>query len=87
MAETPNDRVQGGAVSPSDQLALFIDSVQDYAIFMLDPNGYVASWNSGAHRIKGYEAQEIIGKHFSIFYPEEDVRNGKPPRELEIARQ
>ncbi|HEV8434648.1 MAG TPA: ATP-binding protein, partial [Thermoanaerobaculia bacterium] len=62
-------------------------NVQDYAIFMLDPNGYIASWNAGAHRIKGYTAEEIIGKHFSIFYPEEDIRSGKPPRELEIARE
>src|ERR1700682_210210 len=49
------------------------DSVRDYAIFMLDPNGYVASWNKGAQRLKGYTADEIIGRHFSEFYPPEDI--------------
>lgn len=62
-----------------------VDAVQDYAIFMLDVQGYVSSWNTGAERIKGYGVSEIIGKHFSQFYPEEDVRSGKPQRELEIA--
>jgi PAS domain S-box-containing protein len=63
---------------------LLVSSVRDYAIFMLDPEGYVTTWNSGARRIKQYEAHEIIGKHFSTFYPEEDL--DKPPRELEIAK-
>ena len=61
---------------------LLVEAVQDYAIFMLDPEGYVSSWNVGAERIKGYKAEEIIGRHFSRFYPEEDVRNGKPQQEL-----
>ncbi|HJT18268.1 MAG TPA: ATP-binding protein, partial [Thermoanaerobaculia bacterium] len=65
---------------------LLVDSVRDYALFMLDPNGRVTTWNEGARRIKGYEAAEIIGRHFSIFYPEEDVRSGKPERILEAAR-
>jgi PAS domain S-box-containing protein len=65
---------------------LLVSSVRDYAIFMLDPEGHVATWNSGAQKIKGYTPQEIIGSHFSRFYPEEDVRNRKPERELEIAR-
>jgi PAS domain S-box-containing protein len=64
---------------------LFIDAVQDYAIFMLDPEGCVSSWNTGAERIKGYKASEIIGQHFSRFYPEEEVRAGKPAWELEVA--
>jgi PAS domain S-box-containing protein len=64
---------------------LMIDSVRDYAIFMLDPNGHIASWNKGAQRIKGYTADEIIGRHFSVFYTAEDIASGKPPRELEIA--
>jgi PAS domain S-box-containing protein len=46
-----------------------VESVRDYAIFMLDPNGHVASWNAGAQRIKGYAAPEIIGRHFSVFDP------------------
>jgi PAS domain S-box-containing protein len=67
------------------QFRLLVEAVQDYAIFMLDAGGRVSTWNAGATRIKGYEASEIIGKHFSSFYPEEDVRSGKPQRELEIA--
>jgi PAS domain S-box-containing protein len=69
------------------RFALFLEAVQDYAIFMLDPEGNVRSWNIGAERIKGYKAAEIIGKHFSCFYPEEDLRNGKPQRELEVAAE
>ena len=68
-----------------EHLRLLIDAVKDYAIFMLDPHGKVASWNRGAERIKGYREAEIIGKHFSCFYPEEDVRAGKPQRELDTA--
>jgi PAS domain S-box-containing protein len=64
---------------------LFVDAVQDYAIFMLDPEGCVSTWNTGAERIKGYKASEIVGQHFSRFYPEEDVRAGKPPWELDVA--
>ncbi|MEW6733264.1 MAG: PAS domain S-box protein [Acidobacteriota bacterium] len=54
------------------QFKLLIESIQDYAIFLMDTNGYILTWNAGAVRIKGYQAEEIIGKHFSIFYPEED---------------
>ncbi len=68
-----------------ERFRLLVDAVQDYAIFMLDADGYVSSWNTGAKRIKGYEASEIIGKHFSVFYPEEDLQAGKPARELEVA--
>jgi PAS domain S-box-containing protein len=69
----------------AEQLRLLVDSVKDYAIFMLDPVGNVATWNQGAARIKGYNADEIVGRHFSLFYPPEDVRNGKPEQELEKA--
>ncbi len=62
-----------------------IEAVRDYAIFMLDPKGRVVTWNQGAERIKGYAASEIIGQHFSKFYPEEDLLAGKPAAELEIA--
>ncbi|GAB3164424.1 PAS domain S-box protein [Amycolatopsis stemonae] len=68
-----------------DRLRLLVQSVQDYAIFVLDPGGYIASWNAGAERIKGWSAEEIIGRHFSVFYPPEDVAAGKPERELEVA--
>jgi PAS domain S-box-containing protein len=64
---------------------MMVDSVRDYAIFMLDPDGHVASWNKGAQRIKGYTASEIIGRHFSTFYPPEDIASDKPARELKIA--
>jgi PAS domain S-box-containing protein len=68
-----------------ERFRLLVDAVQDYAIFMLDVQGHVSSWNTGAQRIKGYAVSEIIGKHFSVFYPEEDLRAGKPERELEVA--
>jgi PAS domain S-box-containing protein len=68
-----------------ERLRLLIESVRDYAIFMLDPDGTVRGWNSGAQAIKGYTADEIIGRHFSAFYTPEDQRDGKPARELEIA--
>jgi len=64
---------------------LFVDQVTDYAIFLLTPTGEVASWNPGAERIKGYKAHEIVGRHFRIFYPPEDIANEKPERELEVA--
>ncbi|CAG9243294.1 PAS domain-containing sensor histidine kinase [Paraburkholderia caribensis] len=67
------------------RLRVMIDSVQDYAIFMLSPTGEVTSWNSGAERIKGYRAEEIIGRHFSIFYPPENRAAGLPERMLETA--
>src|SRR6185437_7873362 len=67
----------------AERYRLLITSVQEYAIIMLDATGLVVSWNAGAERIKGYKAEEIIGQHFSRFYPAED--QGKPPRELEIA--
>jgi PAS domain S-box-containing protein len=68
-----------------EQFRLLVESVHDYAIFMLDPGGHVATWNPGAARIKGYRADEIVGKHFSIFYPPADVRGGKCELELEVA--
>jgi PAS domain S-box-containing protein len=67
--------------------ALLVDAVQDYAVFMLDPNGQVSTWNAGAARVKGYARDEIIGKHFSIFYPPEVVRSGWPQQELQLAKE
>ena len=66
---------------------LLVDSIEDYAIFLLDPNGIVMSWNKGAERNKGYKSSEIIGKHFSIFYTQQDVDAQKPQKELEIAQR
>jgi PAS domain S-box-containing protein len=68
-----------------ERFRLFVEGVQDYAIFMLDLEGHVSTWNTGARRIKGYLASEIVGRHFSCFYPEEDVRDGKPQRLLKLA--
>jgi PAS domain S-box-containing protein len=64
---------------------LLVDAVQDYAIFVLDPEGRILTWNSGAKAIKGYTAEEIIGKHFSVFYPREAVESHWPERELALA--
>lgn len=64
---------------------LMVESVRDYAIFLLDPSGYIATWNEGAQRLKGYGADEIIGQHFSVFYPPEAVAIGHPQHELEVA--
>lgn len=64
---------------------LLVQSVKDYAIFMLDPEGRIATWNEGAQGIKGYTAQEIIGRHFSVFYPNEAVESRFPQYELEVA--
>jgi PAS domain S-box-containing protein len=65
-----------------ERLRLLIEGARDYAIFSLDASGYVRSWNLGAEKIKGYTADEIIGRHFSCFYPGEDIERGKPDREL-----
>ena len=65
--------------------ACLVESVKDYAIIMLDPGGHVASWNAGAEHFKGYRADEIIGKHFSCFYPPEAIQRGLPEQELKAA--
>jgi PAS domain S-box-containing protein len=70
---------------PEDGYRLLVQGVRDYGIFMLDTSGNIASWNAGAERIKGYREEEIVGQHFSVFYPPEDVAAGKPERELRQA--
>ncbi len=67
-----------------ESFRLMVESVTDYAIVMLDPKGIVVSWNAGAERIKGYSAEEIVGQHFSRFYPEEDIQSGKPQSDLDV---
>ena len=74
-------------MSEEDRYRLLVESVIDYAIYMLDADGIVRSWNSGARRFKGYEASEIIGQHFSRFYTQEDRAAGLPARALETAAQ
>ena len=74
------------ALRQSDErFRLLVDGIADYAIYMLDPAGFVTSWNSGAERLKGYQAQEIIGHHFSCFYGAEDQRKGEPAKALREA--
>jgi len=74
------------ALRASEQrFRLLVEAVQDYAIFTLDQDGRVNSWNVGAERLKGYKASEILGEHFSRFYPQDDIRASKPQREIEIA--
>jgi PAS domain S-box-containing protein len=68
-----------------ERFRLLVEGVEDYAIFMLDPAGCVVSWNEGAERIKGYQAWEVIGEHFSVFYTQEDVERGLPEEELRVA--
>jgi PAS domain S-box-containing protein len=76
------------ALSESEErFRLLVQSVQEYAIFQLDPLGQVVSWNSGAERLEGYRAEEVIGKQVSLFYPPEDVQSGKPARLLAEAAQ
>ncbi|MEV6578553.1 PAS domain S-box protein [Streptomyces sp. NPDC051582] len=77
---------QSGALGPTETaFTLLVTSVVDYGIFMLDPRGHVSTWNAGAERIKGYRAADIIGQHFSVFYPPEDIASRKPHLELEAA--
>jgi PAS domain S-box-containing protein len=84
-AATLEQAVGGIAHETGELHRLLVASVQDYAIFALDPNGFILSWNAGAERFKGYTADEIIGKHFSIFYPPEKVAERFPDYELREA--
>jgi len=82
---TDRKRIEAALQKSEESFRLLVEGANDYAIFMLDPAGRVVSWNSGAERMKGYRAAEIVGEHFSRFYSPEDVAGGKPDRELEIA--
>jgi PAS domain S-box-containing protein len=70
-----------------ERFRLLVERVKDYAIFMLDPQGHVETWNAGAHRIKGYRADEIIGEHFSVFYTNEDLERHHPEEVLRVAAE
>src|SRR5947207_7232568 len=86
MASTlPRRRNEEVLRESEERFRLLVESVRDYAIFMLDPEGHVATWNTGAERIKGYHPDEIVGRHFSIFYPEDRIAGGFPQHELEVA--
>jgi PAS domain S-box-containing protein len=87
-APVPIDRSRGSV--PVENIELFrllIESVRDYAIFVLDPEGHVLTWNPGAEAMKGYSREEIVGQHFSKFYPPEAVQSGWPQRELMLAQK
>jgi PAS domain S-box-containing protein len=84
----------GGGSAPLNQrtltdadFRLMVDTVTDYAIILLDPGGIVVSWNEGARKLNGYEASEVLGRHFSLFYPSELAEQNRPERELETARK
>src|SRR5690348_9479530 len=84
----PDTRIAelGAGADPADaQFRLLVETVSDYAIFLLDPQGRIVSWNAGAERIKGYTAADILGRHFSTFYTPEDRAAGKPRRLLDHA--
>src|SRR5437899_2041902 len=73
------------AQSDGEQFRLLVQAVTDYAIYMLDPEGRVSSWNAGAQRIKGYTAEEILGQNFSRFYTQEDRKADEPAKALRVA--
>jgi PAS domain S-box-containing protein len=79
------ERAEAAFLESEERFRTLVEGVQDYAIFTLDTSGKVVSWNAGAERIKGYKAEEIIGQHVSRFYLQEDVDQGKPKAELEVA--
>src|SRR5438128_12629099 len=83
-AVSARDPIAPGAV-PDDVFSLFTERTLDFAIFAMDPEGVVCSWNSGAERIKGYAAEEIVGKHFSVFYTPSEVAARRPQYVLQRA--
>ena len=96
MADESEDHARSAGVTAQAETSLrdsevrfrlLVEGVKDYAIFLLDPDGRISSWNAGAERIKGYTADEIIGEHFSRFYPPDAIARRWPWRELELAIQ
>jgi PAS domain S-box-containing protein len=84
---TMRKRAEEALRQSEERFRLLVSEVTDYAILMLDPEGRIASWNAGAERIKGYKRDEILGQHFSRFYPREDVEKGKPTYGLKVATE
>jgi PAS domain S-box-containing protein len=86
VAHAAETTTSSSGPATTERLGLLVEAVEEYAIFMLDPDGTVATWNTGAHRIKGYVAEEIVGRHFSVFYTDEEISAGEPQRELDQAK-
>uniref|UniRef100_UPI001ABBC4BF PAS domain S-box protein n=1 Tax=Aetokthonos hydrillicola TaxID=1550245 RepID=UPI001ABBC4BF len=82
---TERKRAEQALQQSEERFRALVDGVKDYAIFMLDPNGFIISWNHGAERINGYLMEEILGHHFSCFFPVEEIENNKPQQELNTA--
>src|ERR1700733_15740266 len=80
-------RAEDALRESEERFRLFVEGVHEYAIILLDREGGVVSWNAGAERVKGYKAEEILGRSFSVFYPPEDVAAGVPARELKLAAE
>src|ERR1700734_3789033 len=70
-----------------ERYRMLLDGIQDYAIYMMDPLGAVVTWNAGAERIKGYKADEIIGRNFSCFFPSDDIQRGRPEEILQLTSE
>ena len=86
QAGRPADKSEIATPANSEErFRLLLESIKDYSILMLDPEGLVTTWNKGAERITGYRSDEIVGRHFSRFYPQGDVTQGKPEHELAVA--
>ena len=82
---TSKSKAPAMLLGDENSFRLLVESIKDYAIIMLDPDGHVATWNVGAETFKGYRAEEIIGKDFSCFYPPEAIQRGLPEQELKTA--
>lgn len=81
----PTERGGARRAASEESFDFVVENIRDYAVFTLDERGFVRTWNEGARRMKGYAANEIVGKHFSTFYPEDDVKAGKCEMELRVA--
>ena len=86
MGQAKDEKPHKNVLDTDAPFRVFVESVRDYALIMLDPQGYIVSWNTGAEAIKGYTAEEIIGRHFTTFYPPEAIASGLPERELVVAQ-
>src|SRR2546422_9279295 len=84
-SDVERERAEDMRFASEERFRLLVEGVKGYAIFMLDPLGHIVSWNRGAEQIKGYRPDEIIGQHFSCFYPPEDSERGKPEQQLSVA--